>query len=95
MFVDGTVWTRATLLALAAVPTSGNDTLHGDYAANTLSGGAGNDTIYGGAGDDALSGGAGDDYLEDGAGNHTYLFARGDGNDLIDDQGSGANKLIL
>ena len=95
VFADGTVWTRAALLALGAAPTSGNDTIYGDYAANTLSGGAGNDAIYGGAGDDTLSGGAGDDYLEGGAGNDTYLFARGDGHDRIFDNGAGGEVNIL
>ena len=88
VFTDGTVWSRAALLALAAAPTSGNDTIYGDYTANTLSGAVGNDTIYGGSGDDVLSGGVGDDYLEGGIGSDTYLFTLGDGHDRISDNGA-------
>lgn len=60
----------------------------------TLNGNAGNDALYGGAGDDVLNGGAGNDTLLGGTGNDytngqdgddTYVFRRGDGNDLIED----------
>ncbi|WP_316185679.1 calcium-binding protein, partial [Bradyrhizobium sp. SZCCHNRI1003] len=91
VFADGTVWNRAALLARATAPGSGNAMLYGDYAANTLTGGTGNDAIYGGAGDDTISGEGGNDYLEGGAGNDTYLFARGDGNDVINDNGAAAD----
>ncbi|MEI8703370.1 beta strand repeat-containing protein [Mesorhizobium sp. ISC15] len=60
----------------------------------TLNGNAGNDALYSGAGDDVLNGGGGNDTLLGGAGNDytngqdgddTYVFRRGDGNDLIED----------
>ncbi|MEH2503385.1 Ca2+-binding RTX toxin-like protein [Bradyrhizobium sp. AZCC 1578] len=91
VFADGTVWNRAALLALATAPTSGSDTFHGDYAANTLSGSAGDDTLNGGAGDDILSGGTGNDTTIGGAGNDTYLFNRGDGRDTILDNDTGSS----
>ena len=65
-FDNGTEWTNADLLA--RLPTSLDDIMFGDDAANTLVGGLGNDRISGRDGDD------------------TYLFARGDGRDVIDDQ---------
>ncbi|WP_316172819.1 MULTISPECIES: calcium-binding protein [unclassified Bradyrhizobium] len=88
VFADGTVWTRAALLAQATAPTSGNDTFYGDYLGNTLNGGAGNDTLYGAGGDDVLAGGTGNDVLVGGTGNDTYLFNLGDGQDTIFDNGS-------
>jgi Ca2+-binding RTX toxin-like protein len=48
----------------------------GNDAANNLSGLAGADTLNGGRGNDALSGGAGGD---------SYVFARGDGQDVVTD----------
>ena len=47
--------------------------------------------IHGGSGDDTLYGGAGDDVLIGGSGNDTYMFARGDGRDLIQDYQTSAN----
>ena len=79
----------------------GDDALFGDGGNDVLSGGAGNDTLHGGAGDDRLlgdagddilEGGAGNDYLAGGAGNDTYLFARGDGQDIIDNYDAGAGR---
>jgi Ca2+-binding RTX toxin-like protein len=90
-FADNTVWDRATLLQKATTPTSGNDTIYGDYTANTLSGGAGNDSLYGREGNDQLSGDTGNDILQGGAGNDTYLFNLGDGQDRISDAGEGSD----
>ncbi len=59
-----------------------DDVLSGNERANTLSGGLGNDTLQGGKGDDLLTGGLGDDI---------YVFARGDGNDLIVETAAEAN----
>ncbi|WP_308410655.1 calcium-binding protein, partial [Janthinobacterium sp. AD80] len=51
-----------------------DDVLTGNELANTLAGGLGNDTLQGGQGADVLAGGIGDD---------TFVFARGDGADII------------
>ncbi|SCB38997.1 beta strand repeat-containing protein [Rhizobium hainanense] len=81
-FADGTVWSQATLRNMILTQSST----------------AGNDTIVGFDYDDTITGGRGDDLLKGGAGNDTYYYARGDGNDTIDEssynQGS-ADKLIL
>ncbi|UWQ59337.1 hypothetical protein K3722_04200 [Leisingera caerulea] len=45
-------------------------------------------------GDDVISGGLGNDTLNGGNGNDTYVYALGDGNDLIDDK-VGFNRLDL
>lgn len=54
----------------------GNDTLYGEAGADNLSGDAGFDTLIGGAGNDTLSGKFNAD---------TFVFADGDGNDVITD----------
>ncbi len=75
--------------------SSGNDALrapapgHAVYAGDgddTLIGSAGVDSLYGGKGDDRLDGSAGDDILAGGDGKDTYVFGRGAGNDLIQEQ---------
>ena len=65
----------------------GNDTIYGGDGNDVLVGKAGNDTLWGGSGDDTLDGGVGNDFLygDSGylaSGNDTYLFGRGDGQDI-------------
>ena len=73
----------------------GNDYLDGGVGNDTLEGGSGNDRLLGQSGDDTLNGGAGNDQLEGGDGSDTYLFARGDGNDVIVDGGDTASTDTL
>ena len=54
--------------------------------ASWLRGTAGNDTLTGTGGNDTFVGGAGDDRYNSGAGSDVYLYAKGDGNDYIDDE---------
>ncbi|MGD9865986.1 MAG: calcium-binding protein, partial [Pseudodonghicola sp.] len=61
----------------------GGDTLDGDAGDDTLEGGAGDDTIDGGTGNDIIEGGVGDDDLSGEGGSDHYIFAPGDGNDVI------------
>ncbi|WP_301335870.1 calcium-binding protein, partial [Variovorax paradoxus] len=61
----------------------GNDYLYGNAGNDTLLGGAGADYLYGEAGNDILEGGAGSDSLSGGDGSDTYRFARGWGQDSI------------
>jgi hypothetical protein len=77
---------RAKVIAASA--TAGNDRITGFDGADTISGAAGRDTLAGLGGNDSLSGGAGDDNLIGGDGNDTYVWARGDGNDVIDENGT-------
>lgn len=60
-----------------------NDTLNGMAGKDTLSGGAGKDKLYGGAGNDELIGGKGNDSLWGDAGADTFIYASGDGKDII------------
>ncbi|MCW8914959.1 MAG: hypothetical protein OQK24_03790 [Magnetovibrio sp.] len=66
--------------------TAGNDSLAGGTDAETLSGLAGNDQLNGGQGDDVLIGGAGND---------TYVIARGDGRDTVNNTGESASNDTL
>jgi Ca2+-binding RTX toxin-like protein len=61
----------------------GNDTLSGGAGTDVISGGDGNDVLNGGAGNDRLIGGIGADTLYGGAGADVFVFAKGDGKDLI------------
>lgn len=71
----------------------GNDSIYGDSGNDTLTGGTGNDYLEGKAGVDSLSGGTGDDTLVGGQGNDTYLFSKGDGVDVVNDQGKVADHM--
>ncbi|MBC3909787.1 putative Ig domain-containing protein [Undibacterium umbellatum] len=48
-----------------------------------LNGSVASDKIYGGKGSDVIDGGAGNDLLSGGHGMDTYLFGRGDGQDVV------------
>jgi hypothetical protein len=54
----------------------------------------GNDTLNGSDGENTLVGGEGDDFLYGGNGNDTYIFAKGDENDIVDDWG-GDSIIVL
>ncbi|MDO8299394.1 calcium-binding protein [Lacisediminimonas sp.] len=103
-FADGTVWTRAQLLAqeISFYGTAGNDILTGYSGSpnkmnglagddrltgndgnDLLEGGAGNDTLNGSVGNDVLDGGIGADSLSGSYGSDTFVFRRGDGQDVI------------
>jgi Ca2+-binding RTX toxin-like protein len=59
-----------------------------------IDGGAGNDTITGSAGADTIVGGLGNDILNGGDGNDTYVFASGDGLDVVTDTGVSGTDTI-
>ena len=65
----------------------GNDLIEGGSGNDTLIGGKGNDILNGGIGNDILIGEAGDDTLNGGADNDTYVYNKGDGNDIIEEWG--------
>lgn len=61
----------------------GNNWLNGNAGSNVLTGLAGNDRLQGKAGADTLDGGTGNDNLFGGADIDTFVFADGDGTDVI------------
>ena len=74
---------------------AGDDYLTGGAGRDTLQGGTGDDVLVGGAGDDFLAGGQGNDRLDGGGGTNNYLFARGDGQDVIADAYEGVVTIYL
>jgi len=69
-----------------AINLTGNslaNTVVGNNGANTLAGGGGADSLLGNGGDDFLIGGLGADSLNGGGGNDTFVFAAGDGHDVV------------
>ena len=63
----------------------GNDTLEGNENNDTLYGGAGDDVLQGGTGRDLLYGGTGNDSLWGGTNSDIFVWADGDGQDIIYD----------
>lgn len=59
----------------------------------TIDAGAGDDVVIGTSGADRIRGGTGNDTLTGGAGRDLFLFARGDGADVITDFAIGADRL--
>nr|MDE7104639.1 hypothetical protein [Ruminococcus sp.] len=66
----------------------GNDGLSGGSGNDELYGEDGDDTLYGNDGNDLLDGGTGNDTICGGNGTDTYIFAKGYGNDTINEWGS-------
>lgn len=71
---------------------SKNDTFDGGAGNDTIEGGAGADKLYGKAGDDVLIGGKGNDTMWGGDGADTFIYASGDGKDVI--IGFGSDDLL-
>jgi len=89
--LDNSTWNNKVIFG-----SDGADIINGGKGSDHLYGGAGDDTFIGGRGDDYLEGGKGDDTLMGGLGNDTYAYNRGDGKDIIDDQGDDlADKLLF
>ena len=74
---------------------SGNDKIFGDAGNDSLLGNEGNDSLSGGAGADTLVGGKGDDTLTGGIGKDVFVYAAGDGNDVITDYTAGQDSIKL
>lgn len=80
-----------------AIQNSDDGIIHGNGGNDGVSGGSGNDELYGDSGDDTLygndgneilDGGTGTDGLNGGNGTDTYIFAKGYGNDTVNEWGS-------
>ncbi len=109
-FADGTRVSYEGLLGatltdpLTLNGTTGDDTLSSNAGNDQISGFDGNDVLRGYSGDDRLDGGTGNDQLIGGVGNDetiggegsdTYVFAIGDGQDLIVEDGDVADVDVV
>ena len=99
----GDDWINGELGNDNLVGDSGNDTLIGGEGNDTLSGGDGDDLLLGGAGADNLSGGngndtliggGGSDTLDGGYGNDTFVFSRGFGQGVINENDSSSTSRL-
>lgn len=77
--------------------TAAGETLWGSGQDDTLKGLEGIDFLFGFSGADSLDGGAGNDDLSGGTGGDGYLYAAGDGNDVIREESgiAGIDRLRL
>jgi Ca2+-binding RTX toxin-like protein len=66
-----------------------------DFLRILLTGTSGNDTVAGFNATETFNGGHGDDTLNSAGGNDTYVYARGDGNDLINELDNWSNDRVL
>lgn len=83
------------LRSAAVINGTGNtldNVISGNSSANVIDGKVGDDTLSGAAGNDRLIGGTGDDRLTGGAGNDLFIFAKGDGDDVITDFVAGSTS---
>lgn len=95
VFADGTVWTQSDIYNKAhEISGSSDDNYLSAYDEGefTLNGLEGNDNLTGGVADDILAGGTGSDILQGAGGNDKYIFALGDGQDVITDT-VGGNRI--
>ena len=89
--IDYTLGDNVENLALigSAIRGTGND------LRNTIEGNDANNILIGGAGDDTLAGNLGDDWLEGGTGSDGYVYALGDGRDVIVELASDVDRDVL
>ncbi|MFG6417007.1 calcium-binding protein [Roseateles sp. DC23W] len=77
-----------------------NDAVFGDSGNDYVRGGAGNDRVYGDAagstdGADILEGGTGNDLLVGGGEADMYVFSKGDGQDVVNDDGADGSRNVI
>ena len=97
VFADNTSVSYAELVKSTFIVQgdSGDDALAGTNIADRLYGFEANDELRSDDGLDTLTGGTGDDLLEGGAGGDMYVFNRGDGRDLIREDGNAFDENIV
>lgn len=77
------------------VGSMGADRIDGADGDDRLYGDDGDDQLHGGNGDDLLVGGGGDDLLAGGAGADVYELRRGMGRDVVVEDATGVNSLLV
>ncbi|MEM7243589.1 MAG: calcium-binding protein [Pseudomonadota bacterium] len=93
-FADGSVWTWQDIQSRTRITAGSSDNyIAGNNGRDNIYGYDGNDTLLGNGGDDKLVGGWGDDTLDGGAGSDLYLWWKGHGNDVIDDDSTSFDEV--
>ena len=72
----------------------GDDYLDGGEGNDVIVNRSGNAILIGGSGNDELNGGLGNDILYGGAGDDLYKWVRGDGDDLVIEEGQSRNNIF-
>ncbi|MCI6988286.1 MAG: hypothetical protein MR902_01785, partial [Campylobacter sp.] len=91
-FSDGKVLEVSDIISLMG--TNKDDTIYLTNATQTIDAKDGKDTIYAGSGNNTIIGGKGDDKIYGSYGNDTYIYTKGDGNDIIQDSGGKDTILV-
>jgi hypothetical protein len=84
-FTDHLIGTSAHDFVLAG---AGNDRIDSTGGHDVVNAQEGDDSISAGPGDDWIAAGAGTDVMRGGLGRDLYLYARGDGADIVEEQGA-------
>ncbi len=93
IFADGTAWQNTDLAAkILTQANPGDDDVVGFNGNDVIDTGDGNDIIHAGSGNDTITGGRGDDVLYGEGGSDTYLYRKGDGNDIIVENATDGEK---
>lgn len=83
-FADGTVWSRASVLAqLALADNVPGDLMQGSAGNDLMIGNGQHHELRGFGGNDTLVSGTGNEYLTGGAGSNVYRFAKDWGHDIV------------
>lgn len=85
MMISGELAVEVVNVMSNGYVADGENPLKGTNGVDYLAGLNSDDKIYGESGDDTLIGGKGNDRLEGGYGSDTYIFNKGDGQDIIKD----------
>jgi Ca2+-binding RTX toxin-like protein len=92
LFSDGTTLDLTKIMSLLG--TEGNDIIYWSSTQLNVNAGDGDDTVSAGNFNDTITGGKGNDNLNGRGGDDTYIFNRGDGQDVITDD-AGFNRILF
>ena len=79
---------------ISMMGTNKDDTIYLTNTSQTIYAKDGKDTIYAGSGNNTIIGGKGDDKIFGSYGSDTYIYTKGDGNDIIQDSGGKDTILV-
>ncbi len=95
VFADDTIWNLHDILEQCAFISGVSEFSGKDKEGYIILGTDGDDKYTTGNGDDVIRAGKGNDYINAGGGKDTVIFCRGDGHDVFDEKGKGADTLIF